>query len=320
MLRAELADEPMHGGNLMHRATHSAMALIAENRRATLGAIASAAVVFFVCANALAWQDRPHPSAFFETRPQTGDTPMTSAASTSPGDAVNLPKQRPVTRIVFDQEAEPEIVAPPSTRAPVISLPATAPVPAPGRGVAPEQETNPIAQMQTMLASLGHYHGEIDGLTGPKTRAAVESYKTHVGLQGIDLSDEQLLTSLRNNMTITAAIPAPRPEVRPTGQNAPAMPAAPVQTAAVETMPPVNDNRLAERMMTPTAGPSTDPVIMKVQAGLRAFGRTELEIDGLNGATTQAAIREFQSIFRLPVTGEIDPAFLEKMTAVGLID
>jgi peptidoglycan hydrolase-like protein with peptidoglycan-binding domain len=37
------------------------------------------------------------------------------------------------------------------------------------------------------------------------------------------------------------------------------------------------------------------------------------------GAQTQAAIREFQSLFGLPVTGQIDDRLVAKMEEVGLI-
>jgi peptidoglycan hydrolase-like protein with peptidoglycan-binding domain len=57
---------------------------------------------------------------------------------------------------------------------------------------------------------------------------------------------------------------------------------------------------------------------MRVQAGLKAFGNDGIEVDGLLGQNTQAAIREFQSLFGLPVTGQPDQALLAKMREVGL--
>jgi len=59
---------------------------------------------------------------------------------------------------------------------------------------------------------------------------------------------------------------------------------------------------------------------MRIQAGLRAFGNEGIEIDGVVGARTRAAILEFQSLFGLPETGEPDQALYAKMRDIGLTD
>jgi peptidoglycan hydrolase-like protein with peptidoglycan-binding domain len=51
---------------------------------------------------------------------------------------------------------------------------------------------------------------------------------------------------------------------------------------------------------------------------LKAFGQDGIEVDGIPGARTKNAIREFQSIFGLPVTGEPDQALYDKMREIGL--
>ncbi|MDN2568456.1 peptidoglycan-binding protein, partial [Aquibium sp. A9E412] len=61
-----------------------------------------------------------------------------------------------------------------------------------------------------------------------------------------------------------------------------------------------------------------DATIVRIQAGLRAFGNDGIALDGVVGARTEAAIREFQSLFGLPVTGKPDAAVLAKMTEIGL--
>jgi len=57
-----------------------------------------------------------------------------------------------------------------------------------------------------------------------------------------------------------------------------------------------------------------------VQAGLRAFGNDGIELDGVVGGRTRSAIREFQSLFGLPETGEADEATYTKMREIGLAD
>jgi peptidoglycan hydrolase-like protein with peptidoglycan-binding domain len=58
--------------------------------------------------------------------------------------------------------------------------------------------------------------------------------------------------------------------------------------------------------------------IVRIQAGLKAFGNDGIELDGVVGARTRSAIREFQSLFGLPLTGEPDEALYAKMREIGL--
>ena len=57
---------------------------------------------------------------------------------------------------------------------------------------------------------------------------------------------------------------------------------------------------------------------MRIQAGLKAFGNDDIEIDGVVGAKTRSAIQEFQALFGLPETGDPDPAVDAKMQEIGL--
>ena len=60
--------------------------------------------------------------------------------------------------------------------------------------------------------------------------------------------------------------------------------------------------------------------VVRIQAGLRAFGNDGIVIDGIAGSDTRAAIREFQTLFGLDVTGEPDDALYAKMKEIGLTD
>ena len=61
-------------------------------------------------------------------------------------------------------------------------------------------------------------------------------------------------------------------------------------------------------------------MIQRIQAGLKAFGNDGIEIDGVVGPRTRAAILEFQSLFGLPETGEATQETLAKMREIGLTD
>lgn len=67
------------------------------------------------------------------------------------------------------------------------------------------------------------------------------------------------------------------------------------------------------------AAAATDPVTRQIQEGLRAFGNADITVDGVAGARTRAAIREFQSLFGLPEDGEPSKRVRDKMREARLI-
>lgn len=167
-----------------------------------------------------------------------------------------------------------------------ISAPAQAPVP-----------TDPVLQqVQGALKALGFYSGGVDGLTGPATHAAISTYQRKVGLNVSGNVDAALLRQLGLTPR-TPATPTPRADI--TG----AIPPAEAQPAA----------------LAPDKAPlSANARIIKIQAGLRAFGNDDIQLDGIAGARTRDAIKEFQALFGLSETGEPDETVYAKMREVGL--
>jgi peptidoglycan hydrolase-like protein with peptidoglycan-binding domain len=143
-----------------------------------------------------------------------------------------------------------------------------------------------VEQAQQMLREIGLYDGTVDGLTGPQTRKAVESYQKLMGLEPTGAIDQQLIELLKPQRDASAAPENIDPQ--PVSSNRP----APASDAAID--------------------------VEKIQAGLRAFGHDTIEIDGIVGSRTSAAIREFQGLFGLPVTGQPDAALAAKMSEIGL--
>jgi peptidoglycan hydrolase-like protein with peptidoglycan-binding domain len=167
---------------------------------------------------------------------------------------------------------------------------------------APPARPDPIVQqVQGILKDLNFYDGTVDGLTGPATRKAIQAYQLKVGLPGSGEIDGALLDQLGARQT-TAAIPHPAPR--------PADVAAAVASAKPSVIP----------VSAPADGAtqSPDARIVKIQAGLKAFGNNDMQLDGKVGARTKAAIKEFQALFGLPETGEPDEAVYVKMHEIGL--
>lgn len=253
----------------------------------------------FVAANALWYQPHFHSSAFFETRTSVRLIPEAELPPQAPAvRAEPAPAPRPVaSEAAAEMQPAPETVIPQPQ--PVVRTSAGDP---------------DVLAVQRLLAELNLYSGEIDGLSGPQTTKAVENYRRIVGLGsgGIDqaLTDQLGLTRARMPET-TASIVAPAlpatVNTLPTQVSAPAA-AAPAPAAS---QPPV-------QQVAAAAVP--DPKIVRVQAGLRAFGNDGIELDGRVGARTRSAIKEFQSLFGLPETGEADAATYDKMREIGLTD
>lgn len=162
-----------------------------------------------------------------------------------------------------------------------------------------------IRQVQQTLRDLGLYTGTVDGLSGPQTIKAVENYQRIVGLSINGRIDTDLLAQLG---TASAPVPQPREALVP-------LPSDPVRP-----LPRQNDANVPKAELAST-GPVPSPVdqrIVRVQAGLKAFGNDGIELDGVVGARTRSAIKEFQTLFGMPVTGEVNDPLLAKMREIGL--
>ena len=150
----------------------------------------------------------------------------------------------------------------------------------------PQPKPDPvIEQVQGILRDLNFYDGTVDGIAGPNTRSAIANYRKKVGLPASDRIDEELLTQLGAAPTTAAIRPTPSPR----------------ETSAATAQ-----------------ADQPDALVTKIQAGLKAFGNDDIKVDGVIGARTRSAIREFQSLFGLPVTGEPDATLYAKMREIGL--
>lgn len=237
-------------------------------RPVLMAGVSGFAIAFaFVAANAVWYQPHPHQSAFFATRdagsPPAG-TPAPAVPAPRPMDFASLPDEEAGDTVDFGHSPLPD---------------------APARPAADAQEAV-IAQVQRVLADLKLYKGDIDGLDGPQTRAAIADYREKVGLPPSEEIDGELLGQLGAREEQATAAP-----------------------------PPANTDAIS----TASAGPGQTNVL-RVQAGLKAFGNADIEMDGVVGPRTVAAIREFQSLFGLPVTGEPNAETFAKMREIGLTD
>lgn len=263
----------------------------ARNPVAVGGTTAFLVSLAFVSANALFYQPQVHPNAFLATREMPAphvipDLPRPQAAPRDDDRQETLARQASVPEPVMEPELE-------------------------ATGSVPESGDSTVRQVQAVLSDLGLYHGTIDGMTGPQTAAAVESYRRIVGLEPGTAIDAALLRQLGLKDNTASVIPAPAP--RPPRGESPNREGPMVQTVSADP------GELPRPQPSLRQDQEGDAVLRRVQAGLKAFGNDGIEIDGVMGERTRAAISEFQSLFGLPVTGEADPALIAKMQEIGLI-
>lgn len=171
----------------------------------------------------------------------------------------------------------------------------------PQAAVVPETDPD-VARAQKILTLLNLYQGRVDGISGPNTRKAIADYQKLMGIEVNGEIDNDLLALLVAEERAAATPPAA------------AAPSGP-ETGSIVPAPAPREASAAKQAASP---PERDPRIVKIQAGLRAFGNPDLEMDGVVGARTKAAIKEFQALFGLPETGQPDEAVYAKMRAEGL--
>lgn len=163
---------------------------------------------------------------------------------------------------------------------------------APVAAAAPPVADPLIQKVQASLVRLKFYSGPVDGLDGPQTGQAIAAYQKSTGLPTSGHIDGFLLKRL-GILETSPPEQAPRPMPRPQ-----------VDAATTQSVAPGDDKAR----------------IIKIQAGLKAFGNDGIELDGKIGPKTTAGIKEFQSLFGLQVTGVADAATYAKMREVGLIE
>lgn len=297
MKRSVSRREPSPFARLVGGAAASTGAAIAENPVLVGSSTAFLVVLFYVSANALWNQPYRHPGPLMETRF------VVERPAPPP-----LPVSRPATMMRPTSEVTNSV--PP------------APEPAATVDARPSPVLERTMRVQIALESLGLYRGTVDGLMGPQTRAAITGYQKTLGMEGTGEIDDRLLDALgiATDRQTNRALPAePQPAPRAT---APADDAPEQAYAAVPVAAPVPRSRDAaaatDLLREARAVAAIQADVVRIQAGLRAFGNEGIEIDGVMGEKTRAAIREFQSLFRLPVTGEPDAKLLAKMQEIGL--
>lgn len=144
--------------------------------------------------------------------------------------------------------------------------------------------TGDLKTMQKRLADLGLYSGDIDGLSGPRTREAIKKW-------------QQLQNGLMGGRNISAE-----------------------RTDSIGTVIRNHADASVSSIIAEETGPVTKEMIMRVQVALRfLFGNSSVTVNGVIDNATEKAVREFQQMFALPVNGMINHTLTDKMREIGIL-
>jgi len=253
-------------------------ALIGRHPRAIGGLVVFGVIFSFVAANALWYQPRRHPAPFLATRADDGkaaDRIDKQAHASEPG----------VTVFRIERQSEEEA----------------------RRAAERAKPSELVRKIQVGLAARGLYDGPADGLTGPRTEAAILFFEQTEGMEETGEAREAILERL-------SAVAA-----------APAQSDANLQTASTSRTPDdeiaalIAADEAVPAVAIPAEKPPSPALVMKIQKALAGMAYANVEIDGIPGEETRAAIRAFEKSYRLPVTGEPTQRVLDKLKSIGAI-
>ena len=232
--------------------------LVSQHPSLAGGSVAFSVIFGFVAANALWHQPGQHPAPILKTREVAApQVPVTSAKPEAAVPFVDGVPARTVTTFRIERSDDTPTAS--------IPVPVDAPVAAPATVAARPAADPVLSGIQAILSEQGLYGGEIDGLMGPKSAAAIRAWEKTNGYAQTGEPTPSLLEAMGAKPSIRSLIKAPEavPEkapvktaARPQPKPEPKPQAAAPATAAPSGFAPVE--QVAARPLTPA--PATAPV------------------------------------------------------------
>ena len=277
------------------------------------GTVAFTVIFGFVATNALWHQPGQHPAPILKTREVASPSgPVTSINPASKTPFVKGVQPRTVTTFRIERSDDTPTAS--------IPVPNVAPVaaPAPEPVVARSVADPVLTQIQAILTENGLYSGDIDGLMGPKSAAAIRTWEKTHGYSETGEATAALLAIMGSARapTVKSEAPATKPvemaSTDPVAAPAPVpRPAAPVVAA---------DQRAGEPVTIEAAiADAPNDLVRQIQSGLSNIAYADISVDGVAGAQTRAAIGAFEKHYRLPVTGQPNETVLKKLVEIGAL-
>lgn len=247
-----------------------------------------------IVVNALVMQSGPHPAPFggpavpVAAEPKPVAVPKAAVAKiVSPDLTGSLTPPQPVAR--------PASLTPTAAAAPAAAEPET------------RTRTQLIGDLQRELLRLGVYDGAVDGLSGPRTEAAIRDIEQVLGWPETGEPTETLLSALKRPAAAKSVVT--RPAAATASAQASAAQASAAQVSAAQAS--------AAQPPAAPAAPQTDSRLQAIQRALARLGYGPIRPDGRPGSATRAAVQRFERDRNLPVTGEISSRLVRELAQVS---
>lgn len=282
--------------------------------RDTLAAATALAALATILVNALFLQPAPHPAPLFSLKAKR------SAAARDSTGAIVLPRPRPGDLSV---RATPAAQPASAARGEV-----------PPRAAPPRSRSEIITDVQRELAQRGFYDGPVDGIHGSKTDAAIRKFEKKAGLPLTGEPSEALLTTMvqtpadgARGASLNAGKPRidpiaallPRLEqsaTRPRGASGGSADSNAAVPRAEPIAPPPTSNAGGAPPHSDQSAQVPSKLVKAVQQALAEFGYGQVKPTGISDTDTRTAVEAFETMHKMPVTGQISDRFLRELAAV----
>lgn len=295
--------------SLTGRVARIAGTLISRHPSLAGGTAAFVVIFSFVSANAVWYQHGSHPAPLLSTRERPNAMPKVSLAA-----AATKARASSLTIAGLIGSAPASASAPGSSDQPADAR-QTASIPTPTARASRPGADPLVLSIQKDLAERQFYHGPLDGHDSPATHAAIEAFQAATASRITGEPSAELLAAIEATHRDAIAIPRSRPGDQP--------PAADDEIAAIAAGSasadvPAPIPAPAAVQPASTAKQPTN-LVARIQTGLRNIAYSSVAVDGVAGAQTKAAIRDFEKNYRLPQNGEPTQKVLDKLIAIGAL-
>jgi peptidoglycan hydrolase-like protein with peptidoglycan-binding domain len=149
-----------------------------------------------------------------------------------------------------------------------------------------------IEDVQRELLATGHFKGLVDGVTGPKTRVAIEAYQRDNNMDVTGIANKQLLEHIRYVRKVNQAA-----EI----------------TNSTSPAPKITEPDVVPLTELPSAPAKTENAIAKLQLRLAKLGYDPGSRSGEMDEGTRSAIMIFEMDNGLPMEGKITKQLLSAL-------
>lgn len=161
-----------------------------------------------------------------------------------------------------------------------------------------------VSEVQSILAMKGFYHGRVDGVDGPETRAAIADYERGISIPPTGEPSVRLLSRMRMDQII-------KDEIVPLPARAPA------------SNPDPDNIIVADRGEGQIASPEIKPVVsdqvLSIQNAMNSFGYGPILADGVFGGKTSEAITRFEMNQGMEITGQMSDDLVIRLISIGAL-